>query len=120
MYQHYLLGMSKAEIAAAEGVGRSRVCCSCLLYTSRYIRDEKDALKLVNNLIQATTPKGSHESDPFWTKTETALLQAIILMLWQEAPEYEQNFSKMCIRDSPDAGGRTHARLPGRHRRPCR
>ena len=29
----------------------------------RYIRDEKDALKLVNNLIQATTPKGSHESD---------------------------------------------------------
>ena len=59
----------------------------------RYIRDEKDALKLVNNLIQATTPKGSHESDPFWTKAETALLQAIILMLWQEAPEYEQNFS---------------------------
>mgnify|MGYP002511306902 CR=1 FL=1 len=59
----------------------------------RYIRDEKDALRLVNNLIQATTPKGSHESDPFWTKAETALLQAIILMLWQEAPEYEQNFS---------------------------
>ena len=59
----------------------------------RYQRDEKDALKLVNNLIQATTPKGSHESDPFWTKAETALLQAIILMLFQEAPEYEQNFS---------------------------
>ena len=59
----------------------------------RYLRDEKDALRLVNNLIQATTPKGSHESDPFWTKAETALLQAIILMLWQEAPEYEQNFS---------------------------
>lgn len=43
-------------------------------------------------LIKAT-PKGSHESDPFWTKAETALLQAIILMLFQEAPEYEQNFS---------------------------
>lgn len=28
VYQHYLLGMSKAEIAAAEGVGRSRICCS--------------------------------------------------------------------------------------------
>ena len=54
----------------------------------RYLRDEKDVLKLVNNLIQATTPKGSHESDPFWTKAETALLQAIILMLFQE-----QNFS---------------------------
>ena len=59
----------------------------------RYIRDEKDALRLVNNLIQATTPKNSHNSDPFWEKSETALLQAIILMLWQEAPEYEQNFS---------------------------
>ena len=59
----------------------------------RYIRDEKDALRLVNNLIQATTPKGSRESDPFWTKSETALLQAIILMLFQEAPESEQNFS---------------------------
>ena len=59
----------------------------------RYLRDEKDVLKLVNNLIQSTTPKGSHESDPFWTKAEIALLQAIILMLFQEAPEYEQNFS---------------------------
>lgn len=29
VYQHYFLGMSsKAEIAAAEGVGRSRICCS--------------------------------------------------------------------------------------------
>lgn len=59
----------------------------------RYLRDEKDALKLVNNLIQATTPKGSHENDPFWTKAETALLQAIILMLMEEAPPEEQNFS---------------------------
>ena len=59
----------------------------------RYLRDEKDVLRLVNDLIQATTPKGSHESDPFWTKSETALLQAVILMLFHEAPEYEQNFS---------------------------
>ena len=59
----------------------------------RYIRDEKDALRLVNNLIQATTPKNSQSNDPFWEKSETALLQAIILMLYQEAPEYEQNFS---------------------------
>ena len=39
----------------------------------RYLRDEKDALKLVNNLIQATTPKGSHESDPFWTSATRSL-----------------------------------------------
>lgn len=59
----------------------------------RYLRDDKDVLRLVNNLIQSTTPKGAHESDPFWTKSETALLQAIILMLFHEAPDYEQNFS---------------------------
>ena len=70
-----------------------------------YLRDEKDVLKLVNNLIQSTTPKGSHESDPFWTKAETALLQAIILMLFQEAPEYEQNFS-MVMRVLEYAEGR--------------
>ena len=59
----------------------------------RYIRNENDALKLVNNLIEATTPKKAHESDPFWTKAETALLQAIILMLWEIALPEEQNFS---------------------------
>lgn len=48
-----------------------------------YIRDEKDALRLVNNLIQATTPKGNKGSDSFWEKAETALLQAIILMLFE-------------------------------------
>lgn len=58
-----------------------------------YIRDEKDALRLVNNLIQATTPKGAHGSDPFLEKAETALLQAIILMLFEEVPPKEQNFS---------------------------
>ncbi len=58
-----------------------------------YLRDDKDVLKLVTNLIQATTLKGSHESDPFWTKAETALFMAIILMLFHEAPAYEQNFS---------------------------
>ena len=58
-----------------------------------YIQDEKDALRLVNNLIQATTPKGNKGSDPFWEKAETALLQAIILMLFEEAPPKEQNFS---------------------------
>ena len=59
----------------------------------QYIRDEKDVLKLVNNLILSTTPKNAHEGDPFWTKSETALLQAIILLLHSEAPVCEQNFS---------------------------
>ena len=59
----------------------------------RYISDDKDVLKLISNLIKNTTPKGSHESDPFWTKAETALLQALMLYLIKEAPEDEQNFA---------------------------
>ena len=31
-----------------------------------YIRDDKDAMKLVNNLIKNTTPKNASNSDPFW------------------------------------------------------
>lgn len=59
----------------------------------RYIDDDKDVLRLISNLIKNTTPKGSHESDPFWTKAETALLQALMLYLIHEAPEDEQTFA---------------------------
>lgn len=58
-----------------------------------YIRDDKDVLKLINNLIRNTTPKGSQTSDPFWEKSETALMQALCLYLLHEAPKEEQNFS---------------------------
>ena len=57
-----------------------------------YVRDDKDVLKLINNLIRNTTPKGAQSSDPFWEKSETALLQAIMLYLLHEAPPEEQNF----------------------------
>lgn len=57
-----------------------------------YLRDEKDVLKLVSNLIRNTTPKGSSSNDPFWERAETALLEAMILYLMSEAPSYEQNF----------------------------
>lgn len=60
-----------------------------------YLRDEKDALKLVNTLIQATTPKGSHESDPFWTKSETALLQAITTFTFLVSLLYSQIFQTL-------------------------
>ena len=46
-----------------------------------YVRDDKDVLKLINNLIRNTTPKGAQSSDPFWEKSETALLQALMLYL---------------------------------------
>ena len=43
-----------------------------------YVRDDKDVLKLINNLIRNTTPKGAQSSDPFWEKSETALLHDVL------------------------------------------
>jgi len=57
-----------------------------------YLKDDKDVLKLVTNLIRNTTPKGSNTNDPFWERSETALLEALILYLLYEAPKNEQNF----------------------------
>ena len=58
-----------------------------------YVRDDKDVLRLIETLIQSTTPPGAQSSDPFWQKSETALLQALVLYLIHEAPKEEQNFA---------------------------
>ena len=59
-----------------------------------YIRNDNDILKLITNLIRNTTPKNTtNTADPFWEKSETALLQALFLYLFHEAPEEEQNFA---------------------------
>lgn len=58
-----------------------------------YIQSDKDVLKLITNLIRNTTPKGSSTNDPFWEKSETALLEALMLYLYHYAPEDEQNFT---------------------------
>lgn len=57
-----------------------------------YVQDDKDVLQLITNLIQNTTPSHAQSSDPFWEKSETALLQALMLYLLHEAPPSEQNF----------------------------
>jgi type IV secretion system protein VirD4 len=57
-----------------------------------YLKDDKDVMKLVTNLIRNTTPKGSNTNDPFWERSETALLEALILYLLTQAPKEEQNF----------------------------
>ena len=57
-----------------------------------YVKDDKDVLQLITNLIQNTTPPHAQSSDPFWEKSETALLQALMLYLLHEAPPQEQNF----------------------------
>ena len=57
-----------------------------------YLRDDKDVLRLVGNLIRNTTPKGAQSNDPFWERAETALLEALILYLVNEALPEEKNF----------------------------
>ena len=58
-----------------------------------YVRDDKDVLRLIETLIQSASPPGAQSTDPFWTKSETALLQALVLYLKHEAPPEEQNFA---------------------------
>lgn len=55
-----------------------------------YLHDDKDVMKMVNNLIKNTTPKDAQQNDPFWERSEIALDTAIILYLIHEAPPKEQ------------------------------
>ncbi len=57
-----------------------------------YIRSEADVLKIINALIKNTNPKGyTGGNDPFWEKSEAALLQAIFFYIWYEIVPEEQN-----------------------------
>lgn len=58
-----------------------------------YLHSDIDAIKLITNLIQNTTPQKAQTSDPFWDRAETAFLSALILYLYHEAPESERNFA---------------------------
>ena len=60
-----------------------------------YIKDDKDVMKLVNNFIKNTSPKGAQQNDPFWERSEIALDTALILYLIHEAPPEEQNFEML-------------------------
>ena len=60
-----------------------------------YVHDDREVLTLIENLIQNTTPSHSKSSDPFWEKSETALLQALMLYLLHEAPPEEQTFEML-------------------------
>ena len=58
-----------------------------------YLRSDNDIQRLVTNLFQSTTPKGSQSQDPFWDNAAAMLLKALVSYLHHEAPEEEQNFS---------------------------
>ena len=59
-----------------------------------YIRDDQGVIQLINCLIKNTN-NGQKGGDPFWEKSETALLQAIIFYLIKHRPKEEQNFSNV-------------------------
>ena len=60
-----------------------------------YVREEKDVLSLIDNLIKNTTPRNASSNDPFWEKAEVALDSALMLYLIHEVPQDEQNFETM-------------------------
>ncbi len=61
----------------------------------RYIRSEKDILKLVNTIIANTKGEGEKSAEDFWVKSERLLYCALIGYIHYEAPEEEQNFSTL-------------------------
>lgn len=61
----------------------------------RYIRSEKDILKLVNTIIANTKGEGEKSTEDFWVKAERLLYTALIGYIWYEAPEEEQNFATL-------------------------
>ena len=60
-----------------------------------YIRDDLGVLILINCLIKNTNPDGKSGGDPFWEKSETALLQALMFYLIKYRPKEEQNFTSI-------------------------
>lgn len=60
-----------------------------------YIHSDKEIASLVNTLIQNTTPPDASKGDPFWEKSETALLNAIIAYLYHYAEPNQQTFTNV-------------------------
>jgi type IV secretion system protein VirD4 len=56
-----------------------------------YIRNERDILKLITNLIRNTNSAQNKSVDGFWEKAETALLQALFGYVFFEAAPEERN-----------------------------
>lgn len=69
---------------------------SCCYNPFRYIHKESDVFKLVKQLIKNTNPPDNKGGgDPFWEKSEEALLQAIFFYLWLECSPEQQNFKSV-------------------------
>lgn len=66
---------------------------SCCYNPFVYIHKESDVFKLIKQLIKNTNPpENKGAADPFWEKSEEALLQAIFFYLWLECSPEHINF----------------------------
>lgn len=68
---------------------------SCCYNPFNYIRNDEGVAMLINTLIKNTNKKGSSSGDPFWEKSETALLMAICYYLYYECPPEDRNFTNV-------------------------
>lgn len=55
-----------------------------------YVQTDVDIIKLIQNLIRNTTPKGASPGDPFWEKAEGMFLQSIFFYVWKEGVKNEE------------------------------
>lgn len=55
-----------------------------------YVQNDVDVIKLIQNLIRNTTPKGASPGDPFWEKAEGMLLQSLFYYVWKEGVKNEK------------------------------
>ena len=62
----------------------------------KYTNTEADCLSLVNTLIHSTTPSNASKGDPFWEKSETALILAMLFYIKEELVEEQHNFNVLC------------------------
>lgn len=60
-----------------------------------YVREDADILVMIDVLTKNLTPPDSHSSDPFWPKSQAALLQAIAFYLYKECRPSERNFTNV-------------------------
>lgn len=67
--------------------------CGNMYNPFRYLRSEVDCVQIVTLLFRATTPKGSHSSDPFWERAEETLVTALVLFIYLECDPEDQNFA---------------------------
>lgn len=70
---------------------------SCRYNPFSYLRpgDDKGVLTMINCLITNTTPAGQTSNDPFWEKSETALLSALCFYLIKHRPKEEWSFTSV-------------------------